>query len=462
MVRVPRRRSQSLPAAPRQQARAPFRPGASLAAGFAGLITVGTILLLLPVAHEPGRSTDFVTALFTATSAVCVTGLTVVVTSEHWSTFGQAVILALVQIGALGFVTGAIVILTLVGRRTSSRERMLFGQPLGLREPGGLIGLVWRIALLTLAVEAVGFGLLYWRIAPDPSVENPVWWAVFHSISAFTNAGFDIESGGQSLARLLEDSTTLTIFMALFLVGGLGFTVIFDLIRRRRWRKLSLESRLVLSTIPALLAFGFVSMLILTPEFGGAVAENDIGTRATSAAFHTVSRTAGFRTVDMGTLPVDTLVMVMVLMFIGGASASVAGGITVNTFGVLVVSTLSHIRGRRIPEAFGRTIANATVMRALAVTLLSAAAVVLATIFMSIAERESGHELSNLLFEAVSAFAVVGYSTGVTADLTAVSKIILVLTMFTGRLGALTLAQALVTRERQVLVKYPEETIKIG
>ncbi len=461
-MRVPRQLSQSVRAAPRQPARAPIRPAVSLAAGFVGLISLGTILLLLPVAHEPGRSTDFLTALFTATSAVCVTGLTVVVTSEHWSAFGHAVILALVQIGALGFVTGAIVILTLVGRRTSSRERMLFGQPLGLREPGGMIGLVWRIALLTLAVEAVGFALLYWRVAPDASVENPAWWAVFHAISAFANAGFDIESGGQSLARLLQDPITLAIFAALILVGGLGFTVIFDLVRQRRWRRLSLESRLVLSTIPVLLVLGFVTLLVLTPELDGAVAESDIGTRATAAAFHTVSRTAGFRAVDMGGLPIDTLVAIMMLMFVGGASASVAGGITINSFSVLLVGTLSHIRGRRVPQAFGRTIANVTVMRALTVTLLSATAVVLATIFMSIAERGSSHELSNLLFEAISAFAVVGYSTGITKDLTVVSKIILVLTMFTGRLGALTLAQALVTRERHALVQYPEETIKVG
>ena len=303
---------------------------------------------------------------------------------------------------------------------------------------------------------------MYWRVAADPSVEHPVWWSVFHSISSFTNAGFDVEPGSESVARLLGDPTTLAIFGVLSVIGGLGFTVIFDVMRKRSWRRLSLESRLVLTVIPALLLFGFVLLLLLTPTFGGQIDAGDAGKRSTAALIHTVWRTAGFSALDLGEFPVDTLITLILLMFIGGASASVAGGITVNTFGVIAVATLSHIRGRRFPEAFGRRIAHGTVMRALTVVVLSGALVILITLSMSLAERGSGTEFSNLLFEAVSAFAVVGYSTGITAGLTAVSKVVLVAAMFIGRLGALTLAQALVTREQQPLIRYPEEAIKIG
>ncbi len=462
VVRVPRRLTQRLRADRLREARAPVRPGLWLGAGFAGLIAAGTVLLMLPFATQAGRSTDWLTALFTATSAVCVTGLTVVSTHDHWTFVGQAVILALIQLGALGFVAGAIVILTLAGRRTSSRERMLFGQPLGLGEPGGLIGLVWRITLFTLVVEGIGVALMYWRVSEHPGVSNGVWWSVFHAISSFTNAGFNIEPGSGSMARLLRDPATLAIFGVLALIGALGFTVIFDLLRRRRWRRLTLESRLVLTIMPALLITGFVVLTLLTPTFGGQVEADDLGTRSGAALMHTVWRTTGFSTVDLGRLPVDTLIAIILLMFIGGASASVAGGITVNTFGVLMAATLSYVRGRRVPEAFGRRIANATVMRALAITVLSAAAVILATVIMSIAERGTGQEFASLLFEAVSAFAVVGYSTGVTAELSMVSQLVLVATMFAGRLGALTLAQALLSRESHPLFRYPEEAIKVG
>ena len=463
VVRVPRRLSQRVSVKKPAGARAPLRPTISLAFGFVALILLGSVLLLLPLAAQPGRSTDFLTALFTATSAVCVTGLTVVPTAEHWTTFGQVVILLLIQIGGLGFMTGAILIFTLVGRRTSLRERLVFRESLGLLESGGLTRLVRRIVLFTLAVEGIGVALMWWQVSSDPTVENPVWWSLFHAVSAFANAGFDIEPGGQSLRRLLGEPGLLAIFGGLIVLGGLGFLAVFDVLRARSWRRLPLESRLLLVSSLALWIGGFAVLWILAPTFGGSVDGADLGGRATAALFHSVSaRTAGFSNVPIGGLPVDTLTALMVLMFVGAASASMGGGVKVNTLAVIGVAALSHIRGRRQPQAFGRTIPTVTVLRALTVAALSAALVILITLSMSLAERGSGTEFPNLLFEAVSAFSLVGYSTGITPDLSLASKLILVIAMFVGRMGALTLIQALVRRERQPLIKYPEEAVKIG
>lgn len=461
VVKIPRRLTQRLRAGKSPRAPGPSRPGVSLAAGFGGLIVAGTALLMLPFASESG-GTDLLTALFTATSAVCVTGLTVVSTADYWTFFGEAVILTLIQVGALGFVIGAVVILTLAGRRTSSRERLLFGQPLGMDQPGGMRGLVWRVAVFTLVIEAIGFGLILWMVSGDAAIEHPAWWAAFHSISAFTNAGFNVESGSASMARLIGTTNVLAVFGVLSAIGGIGFTVLLDVLRRRSWQRFSLETRLVLTTFVVVTISGFVLLVVLAPTFGGAIADDDLGGRATTAAFHTINRTAGLTSVAFGGLEPDALIAIMLLMFIGGASASVAGGITLNTVGVLGVAAFSHIRGRRVPEAFGRTIATVSVTRALTVVLLSAMAVFVTTLIMSVAERGSGQPLGNLLFESISAVAVVGYSTGITPDLSTVSKIVLVMAMFIGRLGALTLAQALVTRERPQIVKLPEEAIKVG
>ena len=440
----------------------PLRPGVILSGFFVGLILIGTILLLMPFSLAAGREPDVLTALFTATSAVCVTGLTVVSTHDHWSTIGQGVILLLIQIGALGFVVGAIAIFTLAGRRTSTREPWMFGLRLGVGEPGGLVGLVWRIGLFTIFVEAIGAVLLFLRTSEDAVVENALWWSTFHAVSAFTNAGFDIEPGESSFSRLIDDPITLGVLTGLPLIGILGFTVIFNVLRRRSWRRLTLESHLVLTAIPSLLIAGAIMLFVLAPTFGNTVAADDFGLRISTALSHSVWRTTGFSTVDLGLLPTDTLIVLIILMFIGGASASVAGGITVNSFGALFVAMVSHVRGRIYPEAFGRRIAHGSIMRALAVVGLSSSAVLISTIVMSIAERGSDTVFSNLLFEAVSAFAVVGYSTGITPDLSVVSKLVLITTMFVGRLGVLTLAQALLTREHHPVVRYSEEVIKVG
>ena len=462
VIRVPQRVAVSLRVDAGLVRRGPFRPGLILVAAFAGLILVGTGLLMLPFSLAQGGQPDLLVALFTATSAVCVTGLTVVSTHDHWSLFGQIVILALIEVGALGFIVGAVVIFSLAGRRTSTRERLMFGQHIGHGEPGGLKGLVWRIGLFTLFLQVVGAVLLFLRVQDDASVENPTWWSIFHAISAFTNAGFDIEPGSVSFARLVDDPTTVGVLAALAIMGAIGFTVIFDVMRRRLWRRLGLESRIVLTAMPALLLVGFALLMILSPDFGGAVPADDVGLRANAALNHSVWRTTGFSTIDMGRLHTDTLIAidradVHRRRFGRGHRRNHGQHVqrAIHRDGV------AH-SGSPLPRGVWPPIAQHSVMRALAVVGLSGAAVLLSTILMSIAERGSETVLSNLLFEAVSAFAVVGYSTGITADLTVASKLVLIGTMFVGRLGALTLAQALVTREHQPLVRYPEEAIKVG
>ena len=271
-----------------------------------------------------------------------------------------------------------------------------------------------------------------------------------------------VEPGTASMGRLVGATNVLATFGVLSVLGGVGFTVIFDALRRRSWRRLSLESKLVLTTMFVVSLVGFAVLWILTPTFGGAIADDDLGGRTVTAAFHTINRTAGLTTVDLGAMGLDALTAIMLLMFIGGASASVAGGVTLNTVGVLTVAAASHIRGHRAPTAFGRTIATVTVTRALTVVLLSVMAVFFATLVMSVAERESGHPLGNLLFESISAFAVVGYSHGNYAR-----PLRRLESGVGGRhvrraAGRADLAQALITRERPQLITHPEETIKVG
>jgi trk system potassium uptake protein TrkH len=421
---------------------------------FAALIALGTLLLMLPIAAREG-SASFMVAWFTATSAVCVTGLVVVDTHDYWSPFGQAVILVLIKLGGLGLMTGATLLFLLAGRRISLRQRLMTGETLGRLGVAGMRRLVARIALLSVSIEATGAGLLLALDARDGLVAHDLWASLFTAISAFNNAGIDLEGGFQSLAAQRADVPFLLILMALVMLGGLGYAVMTETASQRRWQRFTLDTKIVLATNAVLWPLGAAMFFVLERETAIPLTQ-----RVTDAAAMSVfARTAGFAVMDIATLQQATLVMLAGLMFIGGASASTAGGIKVSTFTALFFALLAAFRGDERVSAFGRELPTRQVYRALTVALLSVAVVFWLSVGLAALEAQ---QFEDLLFEAASVFGTAGLSTGVTRDLGSDAHSLLIIGMFVGRLGPLTIALALMQRASPKPFRYPEQEISIG
>ncbi len=441
--------------------RKPPSPAVVLLIGFSLLIVVGSILLAMPFATASGASTDLLTAIFTATSAVCVTGLVVVDTATHWSPFGQAVILALVQIGGFGFMTGSTLLLFLLaGRRTALRDRLLAQATTDSPNLGNVGQLIRRVGVFTLVVEAVGavilMGLL---IARGEDALHAAISGVFHSISAFNNAGFDLTGEFRSLTGYADDAPFLLTVSAIFILGALGFAIVGDIASKRHWARLALETKVVVLTTAALLVGGAVLIGLFewaNPRTLGPLATHD---KVVNAFFTSATRTAGFNSIPTEHMLEISLLVLIPLMFIGGASGSTAGGIKVNTFSLLLIAIVSTARGLPSAVAFGRRIPHIVVYRAIAVALLSIAVVFVVGLGL---ELTSGGRLIDRAFEAVSALGTVGLSTGLTRDAGEPARILLVVAMFVGRLGPLTLVIALTARARAVSSRPAVETMRIG
>lgn len=439
-------------------------PALVLALGFALMIAIGTVVLMLPVSSAAGQWTPFIDALFTATSAVCVTGLVVVNTGTYWSPFGHVVIATLIQAGGFGFMASSTLLLLLVvRRRTRLRDRVLVQETMGRGELGDVAGLVKRIALFTILLEGVGALLLTASFAGQgQDLLGSVWFGVFHSISAFNNAGFDLMGvfGQDSLRGFASDFAVLGVIGVLIVFGGLGYAIVEDLVRHRRWERLALETKLVVPMTLALLVGGSLAFGLIewdNPATLGALPPEQ---RALNAVFESVTlRTAGFSALDTAAILEPSLFVVMALMFIGGASGSTAGGIKVNTFTVLLVAIVSTALGRPSAEAFGRRIQHVVIYRALAVALLSIA--VLFTVGLLL-ELLSAERFVDVLFESVSALGTVGASRGVTADLPDLAHLVVIVAMYVGRLGPLTLVLALTARARPVAYRPAVESVRIG
>jgi len=427
--------------------------------GFAVLIAIGTALLLLPAATRTGESTRFIDAFFTTTSAVCVTGLAVVDTANHWSLFGQAVILALIQLGGFGFMTTATMFLLMFGRRIGLRERLMVGESLGMERFGGLVKIVWQMAIFTLIAEIAG-AVMFYFFTSIGTLEMPAWKSIFHAVSAFNNAGFDLFGGFSSLSGFQKDPPVLVLTSALIFLGGISFLVVTDLLRIRNWSHLSLDSKLVLSSTGLLLAFGTVVFLLTEYSNPDAMGPLSPAERVLNAFFQSVTaRTAGFNTINMAVIGDYALFFTMLLMFVGGASGSTAGGIKVNNFSVLLSTVWSSLRGREHPSAFGREFNAQQIHRALAVAVLSLGLVSTAVFFLTLTDD---FRFINLLFESVSAFGTVGLSSGLTPALSTAGRLIIIAVMFFGRLGPLTVTLALVQRQTVTGFRYPKETVRIG
>lgn len=436
-------------------------PGLTIGAGFATTIAAGTVLLSLPPSHSEGGRVALLDAVFTATSAVCVTGLVVVDTGTYWSRFGQVVILVLIQLGGLGLMTVATLLTVALTRRLGLRARLLAQAETKAVTAADLRRVVRNIVVFTLTVEAVAAAVLSARFmrwygeAPGPAVYS----GVFHAVSSFNNAGFSLYA--DSLVRYVADPWVNTVIASAVIIGGLGFPVIFELARAwRRPRSWSVVTRITVVTSAGLLLLGTV--IILASEHGNAATIGGLdGADQLQAAFFasTVARTAGFNTVDIAALRPESLFAMDVLMFIGGGSAGTAGGIKVTTFGLLAFVLWAEMRGEPDVVVGRRRVPITTQRQALTVALLGVGLVVTASFVL---QALTPHSFDQVLFETISAFATVGLSTGITADLPDAGQAILVILMFVGRLGPLTLASALAMRERRRTYRLPEERIIVG
>ncbi|MDP9418464.1 MAG: TrkH family potassium uptake protein [Actinomycetota bacterium] len=428
---------------------------------FAAAIAVVTALLMLPAAAESGAGTPFRVALFTATSAVCVTGLVVVDTETHWSTFGEVVILVGMQVGGFGIMTLASLLGLLVSRRLGLRTRLLAQAESKWLELGDVARVVRGVAVISLTIEAavaLVLGLRFWLGYGEPP-GRAAYLGVFHSISAFNNAGFALWS--DSLTRFAADAwITVPVALAVFL-GALGFPVLIELTRELTTPKLwSLHTKITLGASGVLLFGGTAAIAFFEWGNPATLGPLDLRGKLLASFFHGVMpRSGGFNVVDVGRMTEPTWLVNDVLMFIGGGSASTGGGIKVTTFTVLLFAILSEARGDPDVDAFGRRISVPVIRQALAVALIGVAVVVTATLLML---SITGLDLDRVLFEVLSASATVGLSTGITADLPPAAQYLLVLLMFLGRTSTITLASALALRERRKLYRLPEERPVVG
>ncbi len=441
--------------------------------GFAGIIVLGTLLLKIPAATMPGVSISWMEAVFTSTSAVTVTGLGVLTTATDFSRFGQFIILVLLQVGGVGFIAFSVLLFRLVGRRVTLNERFLIQQSLGaerqfnLTRNWGRLGSVANLALyilvVTVSIEAVGTLLLWLRWRTQLPDGEALWLALFHAVSSYCNAGFDLfaGSGRAPVFGFGADYYTLAVMSALIILGGVGVAVLYDVVSFFRNRMLALNTRITLGLTAVLLVLGLAVMLLDRHLYEVTLAANSLGEQIAISVFTVISaRTAGLTILSLEELSQSTQLMLLFWMFVGGAPASMAGGVTTSTFGVLMISALATAKGgNNQAVAFGRSVPRETLNKAVAIMTVSTLLVAAVTIILSLFAQG---DIFALGFEVVSAFANAGYSLGFTHKLDAWGQALIAFTMFWGRLGPLTIVIALAQRERPSLLQYPEEPVILG
>ena len=431
--------------------------------GFAILIAAGGILLALPIAAVDNTHTPWVNAFFTSTSAVTVTGLTVVDTASHWSSFGQGVIFVLMLLGGLGFMVFATFLLTVIGQRLSISDRMLIRDTLGGDRIGGVIRLLRRIVMMVMAIYAVGMLLMFWQMLSFFPLGEALWQSAFLSVSSFNNAGLTIVPDSSSLEGLDAKIPILIFVGGLIMLGGIGWAVTVDVFRRRSFKRFNLDTKMIVVT--SLFLWLAATSVFLFSEYSN---EATIGARSVAdkvgvSVFEAISaRTAGFTALNITGITDLTKLFFITLMFIGGAAGSVAGGIKVGTFAVIVATVLSSIRGRQHTEAFGREIPRFVVYRAITVVVLGGGIIFLTSLALEFTESASQFSFLDLLFDTVSAFGTTGLSMGILPLLTVWGKIMFMAVMVLGRLGPLALALALTPQKEGTVYRYAQESIRIG
>ncbi|EOD00919.1 TrkH family potassium uptake protein [Caldisalinibacter kiritimatiensis] len=440
-----------------------LNPAQVLVLGFAALILIGATLLNLPISSVNGESIGFVDALFTSASAVCVTGLVVVNTAQHWSIFGKVIILILIQVGGLGLMTMATLVALVLGRKITLKERLIIQEELNSTTLSGLVKLTKYVIISTAAIEGIGAIFLAIRFIPKYGVIKGIWFSIFHAISAFCNAGFDLT--GESMVPFVEDVVVNLTIIALVIIGGLGYFVYLDISRKKSFRKFSLHTKLVLIISGILLLIGFLFIFILEYNNPETLGKLSFKGKILAAAFQSMTpRTAGFNSIDTGAVTDSVAFLTMIYMLIGGSPGSTAGGVKTTTIGVLVIAIISVIRGNEDVEIYRRRIPHELIYRALAVTGIAVAIITGVTVILSITESGPDVTFLDVLFETLSAFGTVGLSRGLTPKLSILGRLIITFTMFVGRVGPLTMAFAFAKkrREKKGTYRYPKEKILVG
>ena len=436
-----------------------------VAGGFAAIILLGTLLLMLPFASKSGESAGFLNSLFTATSATCVTGLIPVDTGMSWTFFGQLVIIALIQLGGLGFMTVITMVSFLLRRRIGLSERLIMVSTLNLNDMDGVVRVVRHALIGTFTLEGAAAVLLSFRFVPQFGLLGGIWRGIFHAISAFCNAGFDLVGGKfgafTSLEGYNDDPYVLCIIMALIVIGGLGFFVWEDIVRARGWKGLSLYSKMVLSITAALLLGGalfFFCAEYSNPETFGNM---PVWQKALNAMFQSVTlRTAGFASFNQGGLKDSSIALSCVLMLIGGSSGSTAGGLKTVTAAVLLLGLRSNLAGREQVTIRGRAISYRKVMDAMTLALILLVLFLTGSIVISLADSVP---YLHAAFETASALGTVGVTVGITPGLSPLSHVMLICMMYLGRIGVFSFSVAFLTRSRYpAKIKYPDLNVMIG
>jgi trk system potassium uptake protein TrkH len=437
-----------------------MRPAKWIFTGYLCIILVGCLLLSLPVSSS-GERISAVDSLFTATSSLCVTGLIVKDTPNDFSLFGHIVILTLIQLGGLGYMTIGSLLFLILGRRLSIRQSTVVSEGVSLMDRGNLRLLIKKIVLFTAIFEVSGM-LIFTHSFAVRHYTHPLWLGLFHSVSAFCNAGFSLFS--DSFIRFQNDSLFLLTAFSLFIIGGLGFVVLAELVTKRK-KKLSLHSRIVLVTTLILIVTG--SFLFFFLEDGNLLKNQPIGTRILLSYFQAATpRTAGFTALNMGGANNCTLFFILILMFIGASPGGTGGGIKTTTFSICFLSTLQYLEGKRNVNAFRKRIREEDIRRAFYIVVVSLALISFGVLVLSL----EGLPFERVLFEELSAFGTVGLSTGslsisgvsLSHDFSIVGKLMIIITMFAGRIGPLTLGFAFLERKELAIYKYPEELVQVG
>lgn len=432
-----------------------------LSLGFISVILIGTILLTLPISSINGEFTNIVDAMFTSTSAVCVTGLIVLDTATHWSTFGQCIILLLIEIGGLGFMSFTTLLAILIGKKITLKQRLLIQESMNTFSLQGLVKMVKHILIFTTTIQLLGAVVLSFVFIPDYGLKRGIYYSIFHSVSAFCNAGFDLIGEFRSITVYYNHSILILTISALIIIGGLGFTVWSEIYHYRETRRLSVHSKIVLVVSGVLLLGGFLAFFALEYNNPNTLQDMNFKDKIVNAFFASVTpRTAGFNTIDLAGMTTASKFLTIFLMFIGGSPGSTAGGLKTATFGILLITVISVIRGREDSEAFGRRFPKELVYKAFSLFFIAMSIVLIVTLVLSV--TENNERFLDLLYEATSAFGTVGITTGVTQELSTIGKFIIMISMYFGRVGPLTIAFAITKKRKKKNYKYPEGKILIG